>query len=73
MNSVKIVYLNDTNKKQAVFKDNFHKLLAVLEPAGHVVVDLLVASDQAVFVKTWGGRVLLGTTDWDGKEAYVVS
>jgi hypothetical protein len=60
---MKLIYLNDTQKPQFLFLHSLHTLLKELAPAESITLDILIAEDQAIFVKTWGERVLIGRTD----------
>ena len=61
--TVKVLYLNDTKQTQWVSKVDFMGAAIELAPQAHTVIELAVADDQAVFVKTWGTRVLISVTD----------
>jgi hypothetical protein len=62
--TIKVVYLNDTLKKQVLFQETLHKPLKVLQPTEYVVVSMLLADDQVVFVKMWpNNTVLIGKSD----------
>jgi hypothetical protein len=60
---MKVVYMNDTKRKQFVFRKTLILAPVELAPTAYTVVELEPASDQAVFIKTWGQRVLIGVTD----------
>lgn len=60
---MKLVYLNDTKTPQYVFLHSLARLFKKLDPAEAVEVEVQIADDQKLFVKTWGERVLIGRTE----------
>lgn len=60
---VKLIYINDTQQPQSIFMHSLEGFLKKLGPAESVEVDVYVDSDQKLFVKTWGERVLIGRVD----------
>ena len=65
MKDVRVYYFNDTKEAQRVYLHTLHEraIVAYLEPARGVWLTVSLASDQAVFVKSWGHKVLIGRTD----------
>ncbi len=66
---MKVVYLNDTRKPQAVFLHSLSGFVKNLAPAESITLDFHIAEAQAVFVKVWDGRVLIGRTDYGFEDA----
>lgn len=60
---MKLLYLNDTGAPQYVFLHSLSRLFKKLEPAEAVELEIQLADDQKLFVKTWGERVLIGRTE----------
>lgn len=60
---MKLVYFNDTKHPQFIFVHTLFNLKKELAPAESILLDIAIADDQALFVKTWGERVLIGRTD----------
>lgn len=69
MQTVKVLYLNDTRKTQYVHKYNLHKVEKEVPPADYSVVELEIPDGGGVFVKVWEtGVVLISTTTSIPKE-----
>lgn len=60
---MKVLYLNDTKKPQAIYLHTLKLMIKVLQPAESIEVPVAVAEDQKVFVKVWDGKVLIGRAD----------
>lgn len=60
---MKILYMNDTKAPQYLFLHTLEMLYKKLEPTEAIEVDVRLADDQKIFIKTWGDWVFIGRSD----------
>lgn len=67
---MRVIYVNDTDKAQAVFRQTLNDLRGVVYPRGILTVEVDVTDGHALMVKSWGERVLIGSSEWKGEESW---